>query len=47
MCINCLCLAHLGGIWYGSLGVKHVRLAHLAPGANLMEEVAFEMVLKD
>lgn len=45
-CIHCPCLAHLGGIWCGSLGVKHVRLAGLALRANLMEEVAFEMVLE-
>ena len=47
MCINRPCLAYLGGIWYGSLGVKLVRLAHLALGANLMEEMAVEMILKD
>lgn len=44
-CVHCH-VWHLGGIWCGSLGVKHVRLARLALGADLMEEMAFETILE-
>ena len=35
-----------GHIWCGSLGVKHASSSCLSLGANLMEEVTFEMTLE-